>query len=94
MTFWCDGCRYESGEMRQYLTKDPYQPVILISPDNRCVFIMTLGWPAGWKIRQANTLEIISLASKYQIKGLLQAFPASKVADVEMEVQSELAWRT
>jgi hypothetical protein len=84
MTFWCDGRCYESRALRQFFTDDPATPLVLMTPDQRRVFVMTMDGAAGWRIHQANTLEIISLASRHRLKALLEAFPASMVGDVRL----------
>lgn len=84
MLFWCDGRAYESKSMRQFLTDDPETPVILLTRDNQRVFVMRSDGSKGCRIAQANTLQIISLSSRYGIPQLLDAFPAPKVGSVEM----------
>jgi hypothetical protein len=84
MTFWCDGRSYESSSLRQFLTNDPSTPLILMTPDNRRVFVMRCEGLRGCRIDQANTLEIISLASRHNIRQLLNAYPAARVGEVQM----------
>jgi hypothetical protein len=86
MTFWCSGRSYESGKMRQFLTDDPTTPLILVTPDYKRVFVMTLEGCMGSRIHQANTLQIISLATRYGLKDLLNAYPSPAVGDVEVEL--------
>jgi hypothetical protein len=86
MKFWCDGRQYESRAMRQFLTNDPTTPLILKTADHRHVFVMTVQGCQGCQIHQANTLEIMSLASRHGLGALLEAFPASIVGEVRLEV--------
>ena len=89
MTFWCDGRLYVTARMPQFLTKDPGTPLVLLTPDYRKVFVMTLEGCRGYRIHQANTVEIISLATRNHIPELLQAFPASTVGDVYMDASAD-----
>jgi hypothetical protein len=89
MTFWCDGHPYLTTGMRQFLTNDPGTPLVLLTADYRKVFVMTLEGCRGYRIHQANTVEIISLATRNHIPELLRAFPASTVGDVQMEAPAD-----
>jgi hypothetical protein len=86
MIFSCGGCSYESGAMRQFLTDDPATPLILVTRDFKTVFVMTLEGCKGARIHQANTLQIISLATRYGLRELLNAFPSPAVGDVQTEL--------
>jgi len=91
MTFWCEGRPYVTSGMKQFLTKDPGTPLILLTPDYRKVFVMTLEGCRGYRIHQASTVEIIALATRNHIPELLQAFPASTVGDVHMDAPVEVS---
>jgi hypothetical protein len=86
MQFWCAGRSYQTNLMRQFLTDDPQVPVILMTRDNRRVFVLRSDGAKGCRVDQANTLEIISLASRYDIKELLDAYPAPHVGPVRLEL--------
>jgi hypothetical protein len=84
MEFLYEGRSYETRALKQFLTEDPATPLILMTPDRKRVFVMRVDGCKGCRIQQANTLEIISLASRYGIRQLLEAFPASRVGEVEL----------
>ena len=86
MLFLCAGHSYETKSMRQFLTDDPQTPVILMTQDHRRVFVMRPNGCKGSRIDQANTLEIISLAARYNLPELLNAFPAPHVETVELDL--------
>jgi hypothetical protein len=89
MTFWCEGRPYVTSGMKQFLTKDPGTPLILLTPDYRKVFVMTLEGCRGYRIHQASTVEIIALATRNHLPELLEAFPAPTVGDVHMDESAD-----
>ena len=87
MTLTCDGIQYLNDDMLAFPTPDPSVPRVMITRDCRAVFVLSLGEDGRLRAHRAGTPEIISIARRYGIKDLLNAFPAksasAEIADTE-----------
>jgi hypothetical protein len=76
MILVCNGRTYSTAEMRVFRTNDPAVPYIYLTPDGRSTFVIQRDPDGTLEAHRAGTGEIITLSRRYQIEGLLGAFPA------------------
>lgn len=76
MVLVCNGRTYGAADMRVFKTDDPEVPFIYLTTDGRCTFVVERDPDGALEAHRAGTAEIIALSRRYEIPGLLGAFPA------------------
>lgn len=77
MRFVCNGRVYVAAEMQVFRTQDHSVPTIYLSRDGRVTLVVNQEPDGTLSAHRAGTGEIINLSRRYNIAGLLGAFPAS-----------------
>ena len=74
MRFACDGVSYSSDDLLTYWTADAYRPLIYMSRDHACVFVVEITRWEGPQVRRVyDPDEIRGLAVQLGLADLLQA---------------------
>jgi len=73
MTFECNGVRYDSDRLYVYQTGDAYAPLVYMTRDERCVFVMEMHRWEGAQVRQLDNAEIAEVAGRFGIEGIRRA---------------------
>lgn len=77
MILMCNGRAYRTAEMQAFRTGDPDAPYIYLTSDGRSTFVLRHDPDGTLSAHRAGTGEIIALARRYELEGLLGAFPAA-----------------
>lgn len=74
MRFSCDGVSYTSDDLLTYRTPDVHRPLVYMSHDHTCVFVVEIAhWDGAQVRRVSDPAEISELAAQYGIDALLHA---------------------
>jgi hypothetical protein len=73
MVFNCDGKTYDSQQMRVYETRDVARPMVYVTLDLECAFVVTMDRWKGVSVHRADEAEVKSLAAQFNIPDLLRA---------------------
>ena len=89
MIFECEGVRYDTSSMDVYYTGKAHQPAVYVTPDLKCVFVLTMDRNQGVGVHQADAEEIRRLWNKYDIAALLRVLSTLGRAPVRHEGDSK-----
>jgi len=73
MTFECDGVRYDSDDLYVYETGDAYVPLVYMTRDEACVFVVEMHRWEGALVRQLDNAEIADAARRFGIEEIRRA---------------------
>lgn len=73
MTFECNGVRYDSDDLYVYETGDAYVPLVYMTRDELCVFMVEMHRWEGAQVRQLDNAEIAQVAKRFGIEDLRRA---------------------
>ena len=73
MTFDCNGIRYDSDGLYVYETGDAYVPLVYMTRDETCVFVLEMHRWEGAQVRQLDDAEIAEVAARFGIEALRRA---------------------
>jgi hypothetical protein len=75
MMFLCDGTRYDSSEMETFETGQPMMPLVCMTRDHRCVFVVAVDRKIGVRAYRADAPHIREIALRFGLPRLLLAVP-------------------
>jgi hypothetical protein len=73
MTFECNDVRYDSDDLYVYETGDAYVPLVYMTKDELCVFVVEMHRWEGAMVRQLDNAEIAEVAQRFGIEGIRRA---------------------
>jgi hypothetical protein len=73
MTFECNGVRYDSDDLYVFETGDAYVPLVYMSRDEACVFVVEIHRWEGAQVRQLDNAEIADVVRRFAIEDLRRA---------------------
>jgi hypothetical protein len=73
MTFECNGVRYDSDGLHVYETGDAYVPLVYMTKDELCVFVVEMHRWEGALVRQLDSAEIAKVATRFGLEDLRRA---------------------
>jgi hypothetical protein len=73
MTFECNGVRYDSDDLYVYDTGDAYVPLVYMTRDELCVFVVEMHRWEGAQVRQLDNAEIAELVERFGLEDLRRA---------------------
>jgi hypothetical protein len=73
MTFECNGVRYDSDQLYVYETGDAYVPLVYMTRDEACVFVLEVHRWEGAVVRQLANAEIAEVAGRFGIEEIRRA---------------------